>query len=267
MGGRRVNKTYRKYCFRHSWHPFCRHHYPHLLLTCNVRPHKSQTGLATGLGVGGNWGGGGDTTPRTKWMGLGWGCELLLKIYEAPCTESATTREREGLGFAARCLFSPPASPTPTSGFTWTWPWHKVSSQPFLSQGWPWKYSLIKDLLSATLTVGMGWGGQSPNLPASHESSTSCKPLISCICLSGAEQRFIPEANWFNHPPYLLTHGSVLCSYLALQVSFTGFHCWTQLQNLAALPHQVHRPLEVNSCLACHKQPRAKIRSFSIWLR
>ena len=81
----------------------------------------------------------------------------------------------------------------------------------------------------------------------------------------------IPPPHPEEQTDFLLVHRSALCSDLGLWVGYIGFHCWTQLQNPAALwlmlsnqPHRALRPLKVKALLSYHRQPRAMIRCFGV---
>ena len=156
---------------------------------------------------------------------------VLWALAENICSsprEPVTPKER-GLGFTARSGIFPTSLPTHPSGCTW--PWHEVSSQPLLPQGWPRKGSLTSDLLTGTLCAGMG------------ASPTVYLHPMRVVFLGTLWKLDLFRLRWViptsPHPEeqtdFLLVHRSALCGDLRLWVGYIGFHCWTQLQNPAAL--------------------------------
>ena len=140
----------------------------------------------------------------------------------SPPRESVTPRER-GLGFAARSGIFPTSLLTHPSGCTW--PWLEVSSPS------PSRLTLEAqpDLRSLDRHTGCRAEGQSRRLPAPHESDVSWNPLEV-----GSDSPSTP-APLEEQTDFLLFHRSAPCSDLGLWVGYIGFHCWTQLQNPAAL--------------------------------
>lgn len=93
----------------------------------------------------------------------GWYCEILLKSYEDPSAESATEREGEELGFAARtCL--PHQHPSPHAPQAALDLYTKSRRSLFSLKAGPGS-TASADLLAGTLIVGMGVNPQFALIP------------------------------------------------------------------------------------------------------
>lgn len=144
-------------------------------LQCQRWGITNRTGCWSGVGI---WGRRKSYYCRIRCMGTGWYCELLLKIHEVPSRESVTARERAGLGFAARSSIFPTSLPDSLLRL------HLTLACSLLSALSPSRLTLEMqpDHRSLNRRTDCRDGGQSCNLPASHESGVSCEPLRSWIC-------------------------------------------------------------------------------------